>query len=64
MLVFLALGLGCIRALTGTAQALLSDTQEHGPTEVAVGWLLEVFQPPCMLTIILYILQGKVHRGS
>lgn len=50
--------------LTGAAEALLADPQQHGAAEVAVGRFLEVLQPPGMLPIILHVLQGRRVEGE
>jgi len=49
--------------LTGAAEALLADPQQHGAAEVAVGRFLEVLQPPGVLPIVLHILQGRRAEG-
>lgn len=50
--------------LTGAAQTLLADSQQHSAAEVAVGGCLEVLQPPGMLPIILHILQDNRAEGK
>lgn len=45
------------RVLTGAGEALLAHSDEHIQAEITVGRLIEVFQSPHMLPIILHILQ-------
>lgn len=52
-----SLGVQQAPGLTGAAEALLADPQQHGAAVVAVGRFLEVLQPPGMLPIILHVLQ-------
>lgn len=59
-----ALGWDGGAGLTGAAEALLADPQQHGAAEVAVGGFLEMLQPPGMLPVILHILQGRRAQGS
>lgn len=42
--------------LTGAAEALLADPQQHCAAEVTVGGFLEVLQPPGVLPIVLHVL--------
>lgn len=44
--------------LTGAAEALLANSEQHGVAVVTVGWFVEVLQTPNMLPIFLYILGG------
>lgn len=48
--------------LTGAAEALLADSEQHGLAVVTVGWFVEVLQTPNMLPIFLYILGGYKKR--
>ena len=50
--------------LTGAAEALLADPQQHGAAEVAVGRFLEVLQPPGVLPVVLHVLQGRRAEGE
>lgn len=51
--------LSCGVELTGTTQALLSQSNQHIQTQVAICRFTKVLQSPHMLPIILYILQDK-----
>lgn len=42
--------------LTGAAEALLADSEQHGVAVVAVGWFVEVLQTPNVLPIFLHVL--------
>lgn len=50
--------------LTGAAEALLADPEQHGAAEVAVGRFLEVLQPPGVLPIVLHVLHGTRVEGE
>lgn len=42
--------------LTGAAEALLADAQQHGVAVVTEGWFVEVLQTPNMLPVLLHVL--------
>lgn len=42
--------------LTGAAEALLADSEQHGVAIVTVRWLVEVLQTPDMLPVLLDVL--------
>lgn len=44
--------------LTGAAQALLADSEQHGVAVVTVGWFVEVLQTPNVLPVLLHVLRG------
>lgn len=46
------------RTLTGAAEALLADSEQHGMAVVTVRWFVEVLQTPNMLPVFLHILGG------
>lgn len=48
--------------LTGAAQALLADSQQHSMAVVTVRWFVEVLQTPNMLPIFLYILGRQIKQ--
>ena len=52
--------------LTGAAEALLADPQQHGVAVVTVGWFVEVLQTPHVLPVLLYILgrRRKIMHGN
>lgn len=49
----------CGAELTGTAQALLSQSNQHIQTQVTICRFTKVLQSPHMLPIILHILQDR-----
>lgn len=51
------------QTLTGAAEALLANTEQHSVAVVTVGGFVEVLQTPNMLPIFLYILGGE-NKGS
>lgn len=52
------------KRLTGAAEALLADTKQHGVAVVTVRRLVEVFQTPNMLPVLLDVLAGPREKGS
>lgn len=44
-------------SLTGAAEALLPQADQHVEAQVAVGRLVEVLQPPHVLPVVLHVLQ-------
>lgn len=50
---------GCGPILTGAAETLLSQANQHVQTQVTVGWLVEVLQSPHVLPVIFHILRIK-----
>lgn len=44
-------------SLTGAAEALLPQADQHVEAQVAVGRLVEVLQPPHVLPVILHVLR-------
>lgn len=45
--------------LTGAAESLLPESNQHVETQVTVGRLVEVLQSPHMLPVVFYILQKR-----
>lgn len=52
-------------SLTGAAEALLPQADQHVEAQVAVGRLVEVLQPPHVLPVVLHVLQvgGQKHNN-
>lgn len=42
--------------LTGAAESLFSQSDQHVQTQVAVGWFVEVLQSPHVLSVIFHVL--------
>ena len=51
-------------ALTGAAEPLLPQTQQHVLTHIAVGWFVEMLHSPDMLTIPLCFLTEREGGGG
>ena len=52
----------CAQVLTGAAQSLLPQTQQHALAHVAVNRLVEMFHPPKMLAVLLghLVVEGTI----
>lgn len=46
-------------SLTGAAEALLPQTNQHVEAQVAVGRFVEVLEPPHVLPVVLHMLRQK-----
>lgn len=55
---------GSGRRLTGAAEALLADSQQHGVAVVTVRWFVEVLQSPDVLPVLLHVLQTHNNRRT
>lgn len=51
-------------SLTRAAQSLLPQSDQHVETQVAVGRLVEVLQPPHVLPVVLHVLQENNHTHT
>lgn len=52
----------CVQGLTGAAQSLLPQTQQHALAHVAINRLVEMFHPPKVLAVLLghLVVEGTI----
>jgi hypothetical protein len=50
------MAVGKVKSLTDAAEALLAQADEHVEAEIAVGWTVEVLEPPQMIAVLFDVL--------